>query len=410
MTNPNFSPEPDAMKNERTRMMNAFHHDATPGVILILAMLAALVVANSGASWYGALLDTYGVIGIGEWDIKKPLLLWINDGLMAIFFLFVGLELKREVIFGALSDRRKITLPLIAAIGGVAIPALMYVAINWGDALAMDGWAIPAATDIAFALGVLALLGRRVPVALKVLLTSIAVIDDLMAILIIALFYTAQVSFLAHGFAFAFTVGLFLLNRAHVQAKAPYVVLGIALWIAVLKSGVHATLAGVTLAIFIPAGRDAADNTSMANRMEHGLHPWVIYLILPLFAFANAGVAILGLSFSDLLKPVPMGIAMGLFFGKQIGIFGASWLAVKCGLAQLPDGLNWKQMYSLAVLCGIGFTMSLFIGSLAFENDGSMEYVVDDRLGILVGSFLSAVVGAVLVYRTCPLPAAGQKG
>jgi Na+:H+ antiporter, NhaA family len=365
------------------------------------AMILALIVANSGVAWYGAALDTTATVGIGEWMIQKPLLLWINDGLMAVFFLLVGLELKREILFGELSEMRKVALPLFAACGGIAVPAAIYAWINRDDPIAMNGWAIPAATDIAFALGILALLGSRIPVALKILLTSVAVIDDLAAIVIIAIFYTDQLSFTSLLWALATLAGLWTFNRLGVKALAPYILLGIVLWIAVLKSGVHATLAGVALAAFIPTGRDAADHTGPAYRLEHGLHPWVVYGILPVFAFANAGVPILGITLDDFLKPVPLGIMLGLFLGKQIGIFSASWLAVKLGMAQLPNGIRWSQVYGLAVLCGIGFTMSLFIGSLAFEGAGGPDYAVDDRLGILAGSFLSAIVGVSLLRMTC---------
>ena len=384
------------------KIKKLIHHEAAPGILLLIAMIAALIVANSGVTWYGALLDTYAHVGIGEWDIEKPLLLWINDGLMAVFFLLVGLELKREVLFGELSSPRKIVLPLVAAIGGIAIPSSIYAFINWGDQIAMNGWAIPAATDIAFALGILAVLGSRIPVALKILLTSIAVIDDLAAILIIAIFYTNQLSLLSLGFAAAVLVGLFMLNRLGVKTMAPYILLGIVLWIAVLKSGVHATLAGVALAAFIPTGKNADDKTGLTYRLEHGLHPWVVYGILPVFAFANAGVPILGLSMADLLAPVPLGIALGLFIGKQVGIFGAAFVAVKSGIATLPTGIGWGHTYGLAALCGIGFTMSLFIGSLAFEGAGGPDYAVQDRLGILAGSFLSAVVGVLVLLKVCP--------
>ena len=384
------------------RFQAAIHHEAAPGVLLMIAMVAALIVANSGVDWYGAMFETKATVGIGTWEISKPLLLWINDGLMAVFFLLVGLELKREVLFGELSDRRRITLPLFAAIGGIVVPSGIYAWINWGDELAMNGWAIPAATDIAFALGILAILGSRVPVALKILLTSVAVIDDLAAIMIIALFYTDQLSVASLAWAVVTLVGLLVLNRCAVKSLTPYVLLGIVLWIAVLKSGVHATLAGVALAAFIPATKKSANGEyGMAERMEHDLHPWVVYAILPVFAFANAGVPIIGLSPRALLEPVPLGIALGLFVGKQIGIFSAAWIAVKVGVASLPAGVNWRQVYGLSALCGIGFTMSLFIGSLAFEGGGGPDYAVDDRLGILTGSFLSAIAGVLILNRTC---------
>ena len=383
------------------KIKHALHHDATPGILLILAMFAALIVANSGASWYGDVLSAPGIIGISDWTIEKPLLLWINDGLMAVFFLFVGLELKREVLFGELSDRRKIILPLCAAIGGIAVPAAIYVAFNWSDPVAIDGWAIPAATDIAFALGILAVLGSRVPVALKILLTSVAVLDDLAAIMIIALFYTSQLSIYSLGIAFLTLLGLYSLNRRRVRSSTPYVLLGIVLWVAVLKSGVHATLAGVALAAFIPAGPALDSREGLVKKMEKSLHPWVVFGILPVFAFANAGVSLRGITFDALLDPIPLGIALGLFVGKQIGVFGASVLAVKTGIAQLPKGVNWAQIYGLSILCGIGFTMSLFISSLAFETSGGIAYLTDSRIGILLGSFLSAGLGYSVLRYAC---------
>jgi NhaA family Na+:H+ antiporter len=389
------------MNTNNNRLARLLHHEAAPGILLMLAMLFALIVSNSGASWYDAFLTTYARVGIGEWGIEKPLLLWINDGLMAVFFLLVGLELKREVMFGELSSIRKSALPIIAAIGGIAIPSGIYAWINWGDPVAINGWAIPAATDIAFALGILAILGSRVPVSLKILLTSIAVIDDLAAIIIIAIFYTSQLSMMSLGSAAIILGLLFAINRLGVRSMAPYILLGIALWIAVLKSGVHATLAGVALAAFIPTGKGVDDKDGLTYKLEHGLHSWVVFLILPVFAFANAGVPILGLSIADLMKPVPLGIMLGLFVGKQIGVFGAAFLAVKSGLAQLPSGVKWSQVYGLSALCGIGFTMSLFIGSLAFEGAGGPDYAVDDRLGILAGSFLSAILGVFVLRSVC---------
>ena len=385
------------MNHLTNRIKSALHHEAAPGIILILATLAALVVANSGAQWYQQMLEVYGRVGIGEWKIEKPLLLWINDGLMAVFFLLVGLELKREILVGELSNPRKLVLPLAGAIGGMAIPALIYVFINRGDPVAIKGWAIPAATDIAFALGILALLGSRVPVTLKVLLASIAVIDDLGAIAIIAIFYTEQLSLMSLGFAGAALLVLFGLNRIGVKTPAAYVVVGIILWIAVLKSGVHATLAGVALAAFIPMNRNADSNEPCLLRsMEHGIHKWVCFAILPIFAFANAGVPIFGMSPASLLEPIPLGIALGLFLGKQLGIFTCCWLTVKTGLAKLPNGVNWSHVYGLSLLCGIGFTMSLFIGSLAFESTGGPS-PIDERSGILVGSLLSALGGVAVL-------------
>ena len=373
------------------------------------AMLAALIVANSSLStWYDRLLDVHAEIRIGEFGIDKPILLWINDGLMAVFFFLVGLELKREIMAGELSDRRKVVLPLLAAIGGVALPAGIYAWINRGNSLALSGWAIPAATDIAFALGVLALLGSRVPVALKVFLASIAVIDDLAAIIIIAIFYTSQLSVGSLLLATLFLAGLFVVNRMGVTAKTPYLLLSVALWVAVLKSGVHATLAGVAVAAFIPfrpSKKPGPDGDTLLEDLEHSIQPWVAYGVLPIFAFANAGVALKGLTFDALLQPVPLGIAAGLFLGKQLGVFGASFLAVKAGIAKLPDKVSWTHLYGVSLLCGIGFTMSLFIGGLAFEQSGGQSSPFDDRLGILTGSLLSAVAG-IVVLRFFARPAA----
>jgi NhaA family Na+:H+ antiporter len=365
------------------------------------SMIAALVVANSGLSdWYEQLLAVKAKISVGDFAIAKPILLWINDGFMAVFFFLVGLELKREVMAGELSDKKKVVLPLLAALGGIVLPATIYALINRDDPAALRGWAIPAATDIAFALGVLALLGSRVPVTLKIFLASIAVIDDLAAIIIIAVFYTSELSVGSLLLAVLFLSWLFILNRMGITAKTPYLLLAIALWVAVLKSGVHATLAGVAVAAFIPyrpvKGAPEGSET-LVEQLEHQIQPWVAYGILPIFAFANAGVPLAGLTLASLFEPVPLGIALGLFLGKQLGVFGASWLAVKSGIASLPDGANWRHVYGVALLCGIGFTMSLFIGSLAFEQTGGNGDAFDERLGILAGSFLSAIAGIVVL-------------
>lgn len=388
------------MKSNSKSLYCLLHHEAAPGVLLTASMILALLVANSGVAWYGAMLDTIARVGVGALNIEKPLLLWINDGLMAIFFLLVGLELKREVLYGELSDTRKIALPLCAAIGGIAIPSGIYAAINWGDPLAMNGWAIPAATDIAFALGVLAVIGKRVPASLKILLASIAVIDDLAAIVIIALFHTEQLSLASLGLAAVALATLFALNRFKVRSIGPYVIVGMFLWVTVLKSGVHATLAGVALALFIPAARSKKDPANAAGQMEHALHPWVAFGILPVFAFANSGIPLAGLKLSSLLEPVPLGIALGLFLGKQLGVFTACFIAVKTKLASLPDNANWRHIHGISALCGIGFTMSLFIGSLAFEGGGGPDYAIDDRLGILAGSLLSAIAGVVILLKS----------
>jgi NhaA family Na+:H+ antiporter len=320
----------------------------------------------------------------------------VNDGLMALFFLTVGLEIKREVIEGELSDLSKAALPVIAAIGGMAAPALVYTLINYDNPQAMRGWAVPTATDIAFALGVLSLLGKRVPISLKMFLLTLAIVDDLGAIVIIAIFYTTELSTLSLSVAAGALVVLFILNRRGVLSLTPYLLVGLVMWIAVLKSGVHATLAGVLLAFFIPLRTPEGSDDTLAERLEHDLHGSVVYVILPLFAFMNTGVSLAGLSISSILEPIPLGIAAGLFIGKQLGIFGACWLAIKLKLAQLPTGVGFGELYGVAILGGIGFTMSLFISSLAFQPEGE-TLVTNDRLGILVGSILSAIVGYFLL-------------
>jgi len=373
--------------------------ESASGMLLLAGAAVAIVFANTPlAPFYDGLLSTPVELRVGDLNIAKPLLLWINDGLMAIFFFLVGLELKREVLEGELSQPSQVALPAIAALGGIVMPALIYVGLNRGDELALSGWAIPAATDIAFALGVLALLGSRVPTALKIFLMTLAILDDLGAILIIAIFYSGDLSLQSLLVAVVAVVLLAALNRFGVKKLAPYVVIGIVLWVSVLKSGVHATLAGVLLAAFIPLRVGGEPEQAPLRRLEHGLHPWVAYGILPLFAFANAGVSLHGITFDKLLEPVPLGIALGLFLGKQIGVFGFTWLAVKTRLARLPTSVGWAEIYGVAVLCGIGFTMSLFIGSLAFEHGGP-DYAVDDRLGILLGSILSAVVGYLVLKQ-----------
>jgi NhaA family Na+:H+ antiporter len=373
--------------------------EAAGGLLLMGTTGLALLVANlPWAHYYTALFALPMEMRIGHLGIAKPLLLWIDDGLMAVFFLLVGLELKREVVEGHLSSLRRASLPAFAALGGMVAPAAIYVAFNHGDPTALHGWAIPAATDIAFALGVLALLGDRVPAGLKVFLLSVAIFDDLGAIVVIALFYSAELSLVALLVAAALVAGLAALNRSGVTRPAAYILLGIPLWIAVLKSGVHATLAGVVLAMFIPlrgprGGTAAPESPAPLHRLEQALHPWVAFGVLPIFAFANAGVSLHGVSGADLLQPVPLGIMAGLFFGKQLGIMAVSGAAVRLGLASLPDNVRWSQLYGTAVLCGIGFTMSLFIASLAFEQ-GTTASGGLERLGILGGSLLSGLVGA----------------
>jgi NhaA family Na+:H+ antiporter len=364
--------------------------EAAGGVMLAAAALVAIVAANSPlAGEYRALVDLPVSVRVGSLGLAKPLLHWINDGLMAVFFLLVGLEIKREVLLGELSTIRKAALPAVAALGGMAVPALVYVAVNSGPTL--QGWAIPSATDIAFAVAVLTLAGRRVPQSLKIFLLALAVIDDLGAILIIALFYTAHLSLASLGLAAAALVVLIVLNRSGVRRIGPYVLVGMVLWVCVLESGVHATLAGVVLALAIPAA--GGSGPSPLERLEHALHPWVTYAILPVFAFANAGVSLAGVTPDSLLQPVPLGIALGLFVGKQVGIVLATTIAVALGWGIFPAGATRLQFYGMAVVTGIGFTMSLFIGTLAFP-DG---YDAPIRLGVLGGSLLSGMVGAGLL-------------
>ena len=377
--------------------------ESAGGILLVLAGAFAMVAANTVLSgWYESLLATPVKIQVGALLLDKPLLIWINDLLMAIFFLLVGLEIKREVVMGELSDRAKVALPAIAALGGMVVPAAIYAWINWDDPVGIRGWAIPSATDIAFALGVLSLFGQRVPVGLKIFLMTLAVLDDLGAIVIIALFYTNDLSIQSLLLAGLCVAGLLVLNRFNVTRIAPYVIVGLLLWVCVLKSGVHATLAGVVTALFLPA-RDPADpEHPPLTRLEHALHPWVAFGILPVFAFANAGVNLEGLSLADLLEPIPLGIMLGLVVGKQVGVFGFSWLAVRMGLAQLPSGVDFKQVYGAAILCGIGFTMSLFIGMLAFENTSAEQVIVTDRLGVLSGTLIAAAIGYVVLHLVLP--------
>ena len=380
--------------------------ESASGIILILAALLAIGLANSAlAEHYQSFLNTQVQVRIAALDINKPLLLWINDGFMELFFLLVGLEVKREMLEGALSSRVQATFPAIAAVGGMLAPALIYAFFNYEDEVTRAGWAIPAATDIAFALGVMALLGKRVPVSLKVFLLALAIMDDLGVIIIIALFYTQQLSLTALAVGIVATLTLLWMNRRGEDRIGLYMLVGLVLWVAVLKSGVHATLAGVIVGFMIPiSGKRYA---SPLKHLEHVLHPWSAYLILPLFAFANAGVSLDGIQLSDLLSPVPMGIILGLFIGKPLGIFTISWLSVKLGIAQLPSGVNFKQIFAVSILCGIGFTMSMFIASLAFEH-GGLDYGSYSRLGILVGSTLAAVIGFIALRISLPNREANQ--
>lgn len=374
--------------------------EAAGGIILIAAAVVALIMANTSLQeTYQTFLDLPVMVQIASFEIAKPLLLWINDGLMAIFFLVVGLEVKRELMQGSLAGRDKAIFPAIAALGGMLAPALIYLLFNGADEVTRQGWAIPAATDIAFALGVMALLGNRVPTSLKVFLLALAIIDDLGVIIIIALFYTHEVSTIALAIAAAAIGVLAFMNWRGVEKTSLYMIVGLVLWGAILKSGVHATLAGVIVGFMIPL--NSKGKSSPSEALEHELHPWVAFLILPLFAFANAGVPLQGVSLSGLTSLLPLGIAAGLFIGKPLGIFSFSWLAVKLGIARLPEGIGFKQVFAVAVLCGIGFTMSIFIASLSFANV-DVAFSTYSKLGILVGSTTAAVVGYGLLRLTLP--------
>ncbi|MBN1306264.1 MAG: Na+/H+ antiporter NhaA [Anaerolineales bacterium] len=376
--------------------------ESSGGILLMFATAAALILANTpAASYYALIIETPVEVRIGALEIAKPLLLWINDGLMAIFFCLVGLELKRELIEGELSNKRNIILPGVGAIGGMLVPALIYTLFNYTDPIAMKGWAIPAATDIAFTLGILSLLGSRVPTSIKIFLTSLAIFDDIGAIIIIALFYTEKISLAALVVTVYCILVLVLMNKRNIESRSMYVVVGIIMWVAMLKSGVHATLAGVILAMFIPMRSKTDPDHSPLRSMEHDLHSTVAYIILPIFAFANAGIRIVGLGSDELLHSVPLGIALGLFFGKQLGIFSLCGLAIKLNLTDLPNGMSWETLYGTAALCGIGFTMSLFIGSLAFEETG-VNLLFDERLGIILGSLASGIVSYLVLHRYLP--------
>lgn len=383
--------------NQESFISGFFKLESAAGITLLFAAVLAVVLANSPLqSYYALLLDTPVEIRIGTLEIAKPLLLWINDGLMAVFFFLVGLELKRELIEGELSDRRNIILPGVGAIGGMAVPALIYIYFNMGNSTSMQGWAIPAATDIAFALGVLSLLGSRVPISLKIFLTSLAIFDDIGAILIIAGFYTAKISIAGLVVAALCILVLAWLNKRNPESTSLYIAVGVVMWIALLKSGVHATLTGVILALFIPMKSKTNANHSPLKSIERDLHSVVAFFILPVFAFANAGISFAGVGTEQVFHSVPLGIALGLFIGKQVGIFGLCWLAIKLKLTGLPRGMSWGSLYGTAALCGIGFTMSLFIASLAFEETG-VNLMFDERLGIILGSIASGVVGYIVL-------------
>lgn len=370
-----------------------FKMESAGGILLVIAAAIAMTIANTPlGETYQAALHSY-VLGMSVSH-------WINDGLMAVFFLLIGLEVKRELLEGALKSKETAIFPAIAAVGGMLAPALIYVAFNAGDAEAISGWAIPAATDIAFALGIMALLGKRVPIALKVFLLALAIIDDLGVVVIIALFYTGDLSTTALLVGFVMTGVLFMLNAKKVTKLTPYMIVGAILWFAVLKSGVHATLAGVVIGFSIPLQGKPGEHSPLKH-MEHALHPYVAFGILPLFAFANAGISLEGVSLSGLTSMLPLGIALGLLVGKPLGIFTFSWAAVKMGVAKLPEGINFKHIFAVSVLCGIGFTMSIFISSLAFA-DVSPEFDTYARLGILMGSTTAAIIGYVLLRISLP--------
>jgi len=377
------------LRRPRSLIRSLLRSEAGGGLVLIGAAALALIVANGPlADGYFALLKTY----VGPLNILH----WINDLLMAGFFLLVGLEIKREFLDGQLATPRRRVLPGLAALGGMVAPALIYVAINWNSG-SLRGWAVPVATDIAFALGVLALMGRRVPVSLRIFLTALAIIDDLLAVMIIALFYTAGLSILWLAAAAGVTALLVALNRMRVQSLLPYIALGALLWTFTFLSGVHATIAGVVLALTIPIRCSPGcpdDRKSPLHRLEHGIQPWVAYVVIPIFGFANAGVSLAGLGFDALLQPIALGVALGLFIGKQIGVFGVTWLAIRLRLGDMPEDATARQLYGVSLLCGIGFTMSLFIGLLAFPSEALQDQV---KIGVLAGSLLSALVGAAVL-------------
>ena len=391
------------MPNLKIPFIDAFLRlQSSSGILLMLATALAMVFANSFLEpLYHYLLEIPIQIHIAALDINKPLLLWINDGLMTIFFFLVGLELKREFLEGELSNRRNIILPGVGAIGGMVIPALIYLVLNSDDPSTWRGWAVPVATDIAFTLGVLTLLGTRVPISIKVFLTSLAILDDIGAIVIIAVFYTAEISVTALLVAAGCVLVLVFLNNRNWVSHSSYMMVGVVLWIALLKSGVHATLAGVILAAFIPMRSRTDPDVSPLKVLEHDLHTVVAFVILPVFAFANAGINFEGITAEQVFHGVPVGVALGLFLGKQIGIFALCWLSIRFRLASLPTGMSWSGLYGASALCGIGFTMSLFIGSLAFGETG-FHAMFDERLGIIVGSLLSGVLGYVVLRYSLP--------
>ncbi len=375
-----------------------FKLEAASGIVLLFAAVIALFISNSELSiLYFSTLERYLFIGINNFGLKLSVLHWINDALMAIFFFFVTLEIKREFLQGELSNIKQALLPIIAAVGGMVVPALIYVFINLGDGETLKGWAIPSATDIAFSLGVLSLLGKRVPLSLKVFLTALAIIDDLGAIVIIALFYSGDLSIKYLSLMLLAFIVLLVLNKFNIKKFLPYLIVGIFLWDFTHNSGIHATIAGVLLAMTIPHRKKDKD-FSLLIKVEHAISPYVAFGIMPIFAFANAGVSLEGLSFSSLLDKVPLGIVLGLFVGKQLGVFVFSYISIKLKIAQMPSNTSWYNFYGVGVLTGIGFTMSLFVGNLAFAE--SMQYMDGVKIGVLTGSLLSTLFGYFLILLT----------
>ena len=375
-----------------------FKLEAASGLILLMAAIAALLISNSNFSeYYFNSLKHYLFIGINNFGLKLSVIHWINDALMAIFFFFVTLEIKREFIEGELSNMKQALLPIIAAVGGMLIPALFYIFVNFGDSETLNGWAIPSATDIAFSLGILSLLGSRIPISLKVFLTALAIIDDLGAIVIIAFFYSGDLDITYLGLILFSYILLLILNKYNVKKFMPYLIIGCFLWFFTYQSGVHATIAGVLLATTIPH-RQKTKDFSLLIKIEHAISPYVAFLIMPLFAFANAGVSLNGLTFSSLLLPVPLGILLGLFVGKQVGVMFFSYISIKLKLAQMPNNSTWLGLYGVSILTGIGFTMSLFVGNLAFANN--IQYIDGVKIGVLSGSLLSTIFGYIILLCT----------
>lgn len=377
-----------------------FKLESVGGIILFATAIAAMILDNTAASpYYNNFFNTLFSIQAGPYKLEKPLFLWISDGLMVVYFLLVGLEIKREIFTGELQNPAKVILPAICALCGLLAPAAIYAAINWQNPFAIHGWAIPVATDIAFSLGILSLLGKRVPVSLKIFLTALAIMDDIGAIFIIAVFYGTDLSYSAMFYALIAILGIFILNRLKIKNLGMYCLAGVVLWLCIINSGVHATVAGILLAFLIPINADP--NKSPLHKLEHILHPWATFLVLPIFALANAGVSLSGLTWDITLNTVTIGIFLGLFIGKQFGIFSSFWLMVKMGFVSLPPHVTWCKVYGIALICGVGFTMSLFIGNLAFLSDtASSEYARMVRVGVISGSLLSGLLGYI-VLRSC---------